>query len=164
MNELNMSSAVRHSTQVGNRPSSVSSANASSAALPPKSVEPASSGNELPPVSKSAAEKKGSEVATHAVDQRSKEVDVEQTKKAVENLNEVAVSLQRDLNFKMDDDTGKSIITVTDSVTKEVIRQIPSVEIVELAKKLQSMMQSVPTSSGEAKVDSPAGSLFNITA
>lgn len=163
MNELNMSSALRHSASVGSKPTSVKSPGSDDVALPPGIVQASAGGKELPPIADSIATKKGSR-ATEVASSKLEKVDVEQTKKAVENLNEVAVTLQRDLDFKVDDDTGKSIITVTDSVTKEVIRQIPSVEIVELAKKLQSLVQEVPAAAGDVKVGSHSGSLLNTTA
>lgn len=44
-----------------------------------------------------------------------------------------------DLQFSIDDDTGITVVRVTDKSTGELIRQIPSLEVLELAKSLDSM-------------------------
>lgn len=43
------------------------------------------------------------------------------------------------LSFSVDDDTGQTIVRVTDVQTGELIRQIPSEEMVALAKALDRM-------------------------
>lgn len=162
VNELNMSSALNNKVQHGNSSPGIKSA----AALPSKQVESLPSGKELPPSASPTAQSKVAsnqdESANNIGDVISElhKPDSKQTEKVVHDLNKAAVSLQRDLNFKVDDETGKSIITVTDSVTQKVIRQIPSEEIVELAKNLQSMVLKAEVGTSNA----PTGSLLNITA
>lgn len=43
------------------------------------------------------------------------------------------------LDFSVDDDTGRTIVKVVDSETKEVIRQIPSQEMLEISKALDGL-------------------------
>ncbi len=43
------------------------------------------------------------------------------------------------LEFSIDKDSGKTIVKVMDSATNEVIRQIPSEELVTLAKNMHKM-------------------------
>lgn len=43
------------------------------------------------------------------------------------------------LLFSVDDATGKTIVKVTDAVTGEMIRQIPSEEMLEIARSLDKM-------------------------
>jgi flagellar protein FlaG len=43
------------------------------------------------------------------------------------------------LEFSIDQDSGKTIVKVMDSATNEVIRQIPSEELVTLAKNMTKM-------------------------
>ena len=43
------------------------------------------------------------------------------------------------LEFTLDEDTGRTVIKVTDSATKELIRQIPSEEMLEIAKALDRL-------------------------
>lgn len=161
MNELNMGSAVSHGHS-SQRGSHSSSAKPSSAALPPNKAETVPSGKELPSSASLTAVNSRDRSVGAAISEQHK-ADAKETAKVVDDLNKVAVSLQRDLNFKVDEDTGKSIITVTDSLTQKVIRQIPSEEIVELAKNLQSMMQSVEIPAGNTQMDSSGGSLLSIT-
>lgn len=55
---------------------------------------------------------------------------------AVSRLNDFVQSTQRDLYFNYDDDLGKTIVTVVDRKTDEVIRKIPSELALQLAEKL----------------------------
>ncbi|THB65291.1 MAG: flagellar protein FlaG [Gammaproteobacteria bacterium] len=56
---------------------------------------------------------------------------------AVKQINDYVQEIHRDIEFSVDEDTGRSIIRVYDSGTEELIRQIPSEEVVELAKNLK---------------------------
>jgi len=55
---------------------------------------------------------------------------------AVSEMNEVAQAADRDIVFKLDDDSGRVVVSVTDRATGDVIRQIPSDEALELAAHL----------------------------
>jgi len=55
---------------------------------------------------------------------------------AVGQINDYVQSLQRNLQFTVDEATGKDVVTVIDSESKEVIRQLPSEEALELARRL----------------------------
>lgn len=57
----------------------------------------------------------------------------------VERLNDFVQQTQRDLNFKVDKESGKTVVTVMDSITKEVIRQIPSKEALERLQNLEDI-------------------------
>lgn len=54
-------------------------------------------------------------------------------------LNKVTQSLGSELSFSVDSELNQVIVTVTDLDTKEVIRQIPSEEMIALAKRLREM-------------------------
>jgi flagellar protein FlaG len=56
---------------------------------------------------------------------------------AVKHLNDYMQNLQRELQFSVDDQTGRTVIKVLDSETDTVIRQIPPEEILDLARKLK---------------------------
>lgn len=72
-----------------------------------------------------------------------------QVEEAVANLNEYVQSVQRDLQFRLDDNSGKTVITVYDRTTEEVVRQIPDDVALRLARDLQ---QDEPISLFNAKV------------
>ncbi len=59
--------------------------------------------------------------------------ELPQLEKLSEGLSNFARLLDRELAFRVDEATGKTVVTVLDSETKEVIRQIPSEELVRLA-------------------------------
>lgn len=57
----------------------------------------------------------------------------------VSRLNEAVQVVKRDLQFRVDDDSGRTIITVLDSETEEVIRQIPPEQVLTLAENIESL-------------------------
>ena len=56
---------------------------------------------------------------------------------AVEDINEYIQSVQRELQFSVDKDSGHTIIKVMDMETNEVIRQIPNEEALKFARMLE---------------------------
>lgn len=62
----------------------------------------------------------------------------EQVQKAVAKLNDYIQSVQRDLKFNMDEESGKVVVKVVDRNTNEVVRQIPDEVALKLARDLQS--------------------------
>ena len=57
---------------------------------------------------------------------------------AVAKLNDYIQTLQRDLKFTLDEDSGKSVISVIDRQSSKVIRQIPNEIVLNLAQKLSN--------------------------
>jgi flagellar protein FlaG len=47
----------------------------------------------------------------------------------------------RELDFRIDADTNRTVVTVRDQTTGEVIRQIPSEEILRIARSLPSPIE-----------------------
>lgn len=64
--------------------------------------------------------------------------DTDKLQQAVTRMNDFVQNLQRDLRFEVDDDLGRTVISVVDSETKEVIRQIPPETVLERARRLQA--------------------------
>ena len=62
-----------------------------------------------------------------------------EVKEAVQRLNVYVQTLRRDLQFRVDESTSRVIVTVVDSETKEVIRQIPTEEALSVARTLEQM-------------------------
>ena len=58
--------------------------------------------------------------------------------KIAERLNDFVQSSQRSLRFRVDDSSGRTVITVLNATTDEVIREIPSEEVLRLAEQLSS--------------------------
>ena len=56
-----------------------------------------------------------------------------------EKLNESVQKIQRDLNFSVDDSLGEIVVKVIDRSTKEVIRSIPSEEMLNLSRNIEEV-------------------------
>lgn len=65
--------------------------------------------------------------------------DAAQVKKAVENLRQATQSAAQNIEFSVDHDTNQTVIRVVDGSTKEVIRQIPTEEVIQIAKSLDRL-------------------------
>ena len=70
--------------------------------------------------------------------EKEKEPDVKSLQNAVDKMNN---SLQQatGLRFNLDEDAGKTVVTVIDSKSKETIRQIPSEEMLELSRRMKDL-------------------------
>lgn len=62
-----------------------------------------------------------------------------QLDEAVKVVNEFVGLVNNSLHFSVDDDTGKTVVKVIDIGTKELIRQIPSEEMLAIAKALDGI-------------------------
>ena len=79
-----------------------------------------------------------------------KEVQEVEEQRAIE---EVASKLQdfvnlidKKLQFSVDEDSGRHIVTVTDQLSGDVIRQIPSEEVLRLAQNLSDLAETATRS------------------
>jgi flagellar protein FlaG len=59
--------------------------------------------------------------------------------KAVKSVNDFVSTVNNTLNFSIDEDTGTTVVKVIDNTTKEVIKQIPSEEMLVIAKALDNL-------------------------
>lgn len=62
-----------------------------------------------------------------------------QIEEVLENLRQVLAPVARNLLFSLDEESGETVIKVVDSSTDEVIRQIPSEEILAISKALDKL-------------------------
>ncbi len=65
-------------------------------------------------------------------------VATEQVTSAVSKISDFVQNFQRDLQFSVDQASGRTVIKVVDSETEQVIRQIPSEETLRIAERLDS--------------------------
>lgn len=63
----------------------------------------------------------------------------QQLDEAVKAVNDFVNSVNNSLSFSVDDDTGKTVVKVIDTATKEVIKQFPSEEMMAIAKALDNI-------------------------
>jgi flagellar protein FlaG len=67
-----------------------------------------------------------------------KEKSLEQ---AITRINSYVQQVQRDLKFSVDDESGKTVIKVIDSQSKEVIRQIPEEVLLQIAQSIEESLE-----------------------
>jgi len=81
-----------------------------------------------------------------------KELNDEQEQKAIEEvaskLQEFVNLIDKQLEFRVDGDSGRHVVTVSDKLSGDVIRQIPSEEVLRLARNL-SDLADIATRSGK---------------
>jgi flagellar protein FlaG len=63
-------------------------------------------------------------------------VTAEKVRAAAEQIDSYLKSTGRNLDIRVDQDTGQTVVTVRDAATGDVIRQIPNEEALQLAKSL----------------------------
>lgn len=86
-----------------------------------------------------AAASKAVETQTRAAVEQSAEIDREQLQAAVSDIQDFVQSVRRDINFNLDDTSGRVVINVTEATSGDVIRQIPSEEALRLADNLSEI-------------------------
>src|SRR5687768_13565858 len=63
----------------------------------------------------------------------------EEVNHAVKDIEDFVSTVTTDLRFTVDKETGKTIVSVVDSQTKQVVRQIPAEEIMKIARNIDRM-------------------------
>jgi len=71
------------------------------------------------------------------VDQR------ESLQSAVAQINQHMQNVERSLQFTIDEDSGKDVVTVLDKKTEEIIRQFPSEEVLIIARQIAEQKDGV---------------------
>lgn len=74
--------------------------------------------------------------AVAAIQQLDPAPSLPQVLQAMQNINKTLQLLAPNLEFSVDTDSHRTIVRVVDQQTKEVIRQMPSTEALEIAKAL----------------------------
>ena len=85
-------------------------------------------------------------VAVEVAEVETRDVDVELSQEALEKvvsqLNSYIQNTQRDVDFSVDDSTGRVVVRVIDSESEEVIRQIPSEEMLAISRHLVESLET----------------------
>ena len=85
-------------------------------------------------------------VAVEVTAVETQDVDVELSQEALEKvvsqLNAYIQNTQRDVDFSIDDATGRVVVRVIDSQSEEVIRQIPSEEMLAISRHLVENLET----------------------
>ena len=86
-----------------------------------------------------AAEPGSEEQAAGVAATEKAEVPREQVESAVSTIQEFVQSVRRNINFSVEDASGRVVVKVTDSTSGDIIRQIPSEEALQLAESLEEV-------------------------
>ena len=57
------------------------------------------------------------------------------------------------LSFQVDDHSGRTVITIRDAITSEVLKQIPSEEMLNVARRLEAHLSESADGSGVLLAD-----------
>lgn len=93
----------------------------------------------LPPTPPKAAEKVDLNAASPANPPEKSEPSRKQVEDAADKVQKFVANQASNLQFSLDEDSGRTVVKVVDASTKEVIRQIPSEEILAIAKALDRL-------------------------
>jgi flagellar protein FlaG len=64
---------------------------------------------------------------------------LDQVKRAVQDINKALQALSQSVEFSVDEESAHTIVRVVDQNTKEIIRQMPSQETLEIARALDKV-------------------------
>ncbi len=103
------------------------------ARLPLKPVVPPSTLNE---VERQPLQPAGKIMPVSASGKETTSVDREALSASVSQLNDYARNINRDLEFSIDEELNQVIVRVYNAETDEIIRQIPSEEVLAMARYL----------------------------
>ena len=92
-------------------------------------------------------------------------VSKEDVEAAVAQMKDFAQVMSRQLQFDVDDDSGRTVVRVLDKDSGDVIRQIPSEEVLALARQMKEMMEAESAKvAGKGMRDQPVGLLMKTQA
>ncbi|SEL55123.1 flagellar protein FlaG [Ectothiorhodospira marina] len=99
-------------------------------------AKPAGQGQVLPPAADKPIEGAAPE---RPADLNNSAVLADQIEDAVQRINEFFQVVQRDLQFTVDDSTGRTVVKVFDSQSEELIRQLPPDELLAVAEYMDEV-------------------------
>ena len=85
---------------------------------------------------KKVAEADKAKAAEQAASQQDIKDNLEST---VNQLNDIAQTIKRDLKFSVDESSGQTIISVVDTQSQKVIRQIPPDYVLNVRENIESL-------------------------
>ena len=87
--------------------------------------------------------------AEQAAEKESKAAEQEaMLERALESVASFVNSANKDVDFLVDEDSGKHVVKVIDRESKELIRQFPSDEIISMASKIRELQEELTSKTG----------------
>ncbi len=87
-------------------------------------------------------------VVSSITEAKAAEPDKARLQQAVDVVNQALALEQRALNFSIDESSGRSVIKVYDYKTEELIKQIPSEELLRVAQDIKRLQEEMGQSIG----------------
>jgi flagellar protein FlaG len=87
-----------------------------------------------------AADHAAVQASAKAADSAAAAPSREQVSAALKRINASMAASSQSLEFSIDDDSKHTVVKIIDQATREVVRQIPSAEALDIAKSLDKMM------------------------
>lgn len=82
-----------------------------------------------------ARQQESVETAMEQAKQRQR-LNEEQLAKMVDQMNEFVKSINKGLSFRLDQESGREVVTIYEASTGDIIRQIPEEEMLEVLRRL----------------------------
>ena len=110
-------------------------------AVPARDAQAARNQAEAPAGAARAAETRAESIQqnTNPQDQAQRTPDIGEVQKALEEVEKAVAPMAQSLQFSLDKDSGKTVVKVMDTDTNEVIRQIPSEEVLAISKAVDKL-------------------------
>lgn len=88
------------------------------------------------------------QVNPNVADNKNEEAELDVVENAIKDVESFLQIQNRNLSFSIDDKTERSVVTVKDSSSGDVIRQIPSEEVLQLAERIKALQEDIGSSVG----------------
>ena len=106
------------------------------------------SGTSVSPDRSSSASVQDNLAAADTLKSGEQQPDIEEIESATRDIEQFLQAQNRNLAFSVDSGTERSVVTVTEANSGDVIRQIPSEEVLRLAERLRELQTDVGSSVG----------------
>lgn len=99
-------------------------------------------------VSKTEASEKASQTVEKAIEasKEREKLNRAERERIVEQMNDFISSINKGLSFRVDEESGRDVVTIYEADTGDIIRQIPDEEMLEILRRLRE--QTARYSSG----------------
>lgn len=99
------------------------------------------------------AEKESDQPQDDSVNQQSngkgdQEISKEEIDNAVDVIESFVVNESKKISFSVTEDTAKTVIQIVDRDSNEVIRQIPTQEVLDMASRIQELVDEIGAKTG----------------
>ncbi|MGY3687902.1 flagellar protein FlaG [Vibrio coralliilyticus] len=99
-------------------------------------------------VSTAEVREQAAEAVNQAIEasQQREKLNREERQRMVQQMNEFIASINTGLSFRVDEESGRDVVTIYEADTGDIIRQIPDEEMLEILRRLRD--QTARYSSG----------------